>query len=251
MINKMFSLFVPCYNEERCLKENMQKILYSLRDHRKKDPKFSFELIIVNDCSEDNTRKIAENLAKSFKEVRVINYEGKKPTRRENLIRSFKHAKGNVLAFTDTDLSTDITDLPKLFSLVDEKTVVIGDRYNRLSKTKRTRKRWWASKFLNYLTKFMFFEISRGSRDHFCGFKAFHKNTIKHILRNTGIGNKQRSMFWDAEMLIYASRLGYRIRIIPIKWKEMQWTKLSIKRESNILLYMFKLWWKLKWTKLI
>ncbi|MDD5133564.1 MAG: glycosyltransferase [Candidatus Nanoarchaeia archaeon] len=246
----MLSLFVPCYNEERCLEDNTKKILAVLRDYKKQDPKFSFEINIVNDCSKDRTKEIADKLSKDFKEIRAIHYEGVKPTRRENLIRSFALAKGDILAFTDADLSTDIIDLPKLYSMVTKKNVVIGDRYNESSNAKRSTKRYFISKFFNYLTKSLFFDFTMGSRDHFCGFKAFHKDTINHIVQYTGVGNKMRSMFWDAEMLVYANRLGYSIDVIPVRWQEMRWSKLNIPRESKIFLYMFKLWWKLKWTKL-
>ena len=112
-------------------------------------------------------------------------------------------------------------------------------------------KRWIVSKTMNYMTKFLFFEISRGSRDHFCGFKAFTKKTIMHILRYTRVGNNERSMYWDVEMLVYANRLGYKIKVIPVKWKEMRWSTLNVFRESRIFVYMLKLWWKVRWMKKI
>ena len=257
MKNKMFSLFIPCYNVEFCLEKNITKIHSVLKDYQKKDKDFQFEIIIVNDCSTDKTEEIADKLS-LIKEVRAIHYHGLKPTRRENLIRSFKYAKGEIIGLTDADLSTDITDLPVLYNAVeDEKTIVIGDRYHKNSKIKRSFKRLVFSKTLNFLTRILFFDWSRpfdfskGCRDHFCGFKAFSKKAILHILEYTGIGNKQRSMWWDAEMLIYAQRLGYKIKPIPIKWVEGRMTTLRIKREIGILIYMLKFWYKLKWTKSI
>jgi glycosyltransferase involved in cell wall biosynthesis len=251
----MFSLFVPCYNEENCLEPNINFIYNFLKNYQKKDKNFFFEIIIVNDCSKDKTKEIADKLSQK-KEIRAIHYEGVKPTRRENLIRSFKYAKGDVIGFTDADLSTDIRDLPRLYKEVDkEKTVVIGDRYHPESKVKRTKKRFFLSKTINYMTKLLFFEWGNpnislaGSRDHFCGFKAFRKNEILQLLEYTGIGNKRRSMWWDAEMLIYAERLGYNIKRIPVKWTEGAVTKLQVKRELNIMSYMLQLYWRMKWMK--
>mgnify|MGYP001559164261 CR=1 FL=1 len=252
----MLSLFIPCYNEERCLETNIKKIHSVLKNYQKKDKKFKFEIIIVNDCSKDKTKEIADKLSK-IKEIRAIHYTGKKPTRRENLLRSFKYAKGDVIGFTDADLSTDISDLPRLYNEVDdENPIVIGDRYCEGRKIKRSLKRLILSKCINYLTKIMFFDwrnpshFEMGSRDHFCGFKAFSKKAIFDLLKYTKIGDKQRSMWWDAEMLIYAERLGYKIKRIPVKWVEGSTTKLNPKREIMILLYMIKLRWRMAWMKL-
>ena len=57
-------------------------------------------------------------------------------------------------------------------------------------------------------------------------------------------------MWWDAEMLIYAERLGYKIKRIPVKWVEGKTTKLNPKREIMILLYMIKLRWRMTWMNL-
>jgi len=251
----MFSLFIPCYNEERCLGPNIKKIHSVLRGYQKKNKKFKFEIVIVNDCSTDKTKEIADKLAK-IKEIRAIHYKGKRPTRRENLIRSFKEAKGEIVGFTDADLSTDITDLPRLYNEVDDdNTIVVGDRYHHESIVERSLKRWIISKSLNYFTRILFFDwkhplrFTGGSKDHFCGFKAFSKKAILNLLEYTGIGDEKRSMWWDAEMLIYAERLGYKIKRIPVKWVEEKWTKLRIKREINIILYAIKLMIRMKWMK--
>lgn len=250
----MLSLFIPCYNEEKGLKPNVERIYGILKNYQLQNKNFEFEIVIVNDCSMDNTEKVAAELAKN-KDIRVINYHGKKPTRRENLLRSFKYAKGDIVGFTDADSSLDASAIPKAYTMInDRKTIVIGDRYRIESKVKRSLKRKLISKTLNYLTRILFFDwkhqkFKRGSRDHFCGLKLFPKEVIMHILEYTGIGNKERSMWWDAEMIIYAERLGYTIKPIGVKWKEEKETKLRIKRELGILKYMIKLWWRMHWTK--
>ncbi len=252
----MFSLFVPCYNEEKCIGKNVVKIYEVLKNYQKKNKNFKFEIIVVNDCSTDRTKEIVDKVSKEIKEIKAIHYSGDKPTRRENLIQSFKYAKGDIVGFTDADLSTDITDLPRLYNEVDDdNTIVIGDRYHHESKVQRSIKRWVISKTLNYSTRILFFDWTRpfkftsGSWDHFCGFKAFTKKTILRLLEYTGVGNEQRSMWWDAEMLIYAEKLGYKIKRIPVTWVEGKETKLKPRREINIILYMIKLMIRMKWMK--
>ncbi|MBU0957485.1 MAG: glycosyltransferase [Nanoarchaeota archaeon] len=252
----MLSLFIPCYNEENCIEPNVKTIHSVLKNHQKEDPSFKFEIIIVNDCSNDNTEEISDRVASEVKEIRAIHYHAAKPTRRENLIRSFQHAKGDIIAYTDADLSTDITDLPFLYNQVtDRNTIVVGDRYHKQSKVTRTLKRFMISKTLNYLTRVMFFDWKKpfnfdsGSRDHFCGFKAFPKEVIMNLLEYTGVGSRFRGMWWDAEMLIFAERLGYNIKRIPVKWIEGAGTTLRFGRELRMFFYMINLWGRMKWTK--
>ena len=61
----------------------------------------------------------------------------------------------------------------------------------------------------------------------------------------TGIGNTERGMFWDAEMLIRAQRADYRIKVFPIEWTEGAKTALKLGREYKIITYMLKLRWRL------
>ena len=63
------SIVIPCYNEERTLKECVDKILEIA------DGNLSVELIIVDDCSNDKSYSIACDLEKTHSEVKVIRHE--------------------------------------------------------------------------------------------------------------------------------------------------------------------------------
>lgn len=234
-----YSIFIPCYNEEKCIEQNTYKV-WEIMDAWCKLTETNFEIIIVDDCSKDNTKKITDDMTKTNKNVRVIHYVGDKPTRRENLIRSFIKAKGEIIAYLDADLSTNLKDLPILLGSCEEYDICIGNRYDKKSKIKRTVKRYIISKSLNLLTRILAFPCSN-LQDHFIGFKAFKKECILDLINDTKIGNKWRGMWWDAEMLCYAQLQNYSIKTIPVEWVESKWTKLHWKRELKMLWYM--LWW--------
>jgi glycosyltransferase involved in cell wall biosynthesis len=234
---KLFSIFIPCYNEEKTLKRNIEKVVKFLDIN-----KFNYELILVDDCSTDNTQIVMINLARRYPNVHYLSYKGRKPSRRENLLKSFKYAEGEYIIYMDEDLSTDLKCLFDLTNilLLEADSIVIGNRYHKDSKVKRSVKRYIISKGLNWFTRVLFFT---GIKDHFIGFKGFPKKQLFKIIKKTGIGKKDRSMWWDAEALVEAQKLGYEIRTIPVKWKESKWTKLNFKREIGIIKYMLKKRW--------
>jgi glycosyltransferase involved in cell wall biosynthesis len=229
-----YSIFVPCYNEEKAIVNCIEKIANTLPKNMLKET----EIIVVNDCSTDKTlEKIKEVIKKGIITLRYTSYVGFRPTRRENLINSFKYARGEIIAFTDADLSTDVSRLALLLICARRYGICIGNRYHPDSKITRSTKRYLISKLINGLTRMLFLT---GIQDHFIGFKAFRKDKLMKIVEKTRTNKKYRSMWWDAEALIEAQRLGYFIATIPVTWTESKWTKLNFKRELGILYYMIK-----------
>ena len=224
-----YSLFIPCYNEAKCIKKNVLQVFHAMNNFNK-----NFEIIVVDDCSTDNTPEILDSI--SNKKIKVIHYTGKKPTRRENLIRSFIQAKGEIIAFLDADMSTDLRDLPNLLNGCESFDVCIGNRYDKKSIINRSSKRYFISKCLNLVTKLAY---PTGLSDHFIGFKAFKKPVILDLLKKTGVGIPNRGMWWDGEMLIQARVSKYSIKPIPVKWHEGKQTNLNFQRDFKMLKYIF------------
>lgn len=86
-------------------------------------------------------------------------------------------------------------------------------------------------------------------RDHECGFKIFKTSSLKKIVEKTGIDNKDRKMFWDSEMWIYAQDLKLKVLEIPITWTEGKKSALRFKTELSMIKYALKLWLKRTWMK--
>jgi glycosyltransferase involved in cell wall biosynthesis len=229
------SILLPCYNEEQILQHNMLQVKAAADALGK-----SYEIIVVDDSSKDATPIIAKRLASSHKNIITKRYENG-PSRRENLGDAMLTAKGDVIAFMDIDLATDIKHLPALVLpiLSGEKDVMIGSRYIRGAKVQRTPVRRIYSFLYNNLIRALFF--SRFS-DHNCGFKAFKAPLLKELLAQAGYDRSfTRGWFWDPELLIRAQRRHLRIGQIPVVWNRGAQSSFSFGRDAKALLYMFRL----------
>lgn len=235
-INKMIdiSVFIPVYNEENRLEKNIKKIYDKL-----KETGYKFEIFIVDDNSKDLTPEIGRELVKKYDEVRFVRYN-KGPSRRENLGRSFRFAKGKVIVFMDADIATDLKSFEKLVdSVYKGYDIAIGTRYHKKSRLKRTVKRFIISVIYNSFMRLYF-----GSRlkDHQCGFKAFKKSVVLDIVKEMGYDSAYvRGWFWDAELLIRAQKKGKKILTIPVRWKEGKTSTFNISNELKMIPYVLKL----------
>lgn len=115
---------IPCYNEEKTIQDCVNTVL------KIADENLSLELIIVDDCSTDNSYSIVQDLEKKHSEIKVIHHE-KNSGKGAALRSGFKEATGDYVAIQDADLEYDPKDLKKLIvPLVEGKAdVVLGSRF--------------------------------------------------------------------------------------------------------------------------
>ena len=117
------SIVIPCYNEEKTLKECVDRVLKIAEDN------LFLEIIIVDDHSNDNSYSIARDLEKNHSEIKVI-YHEKNAGKGAALRSGFKVTTGNYVAVQDADLEYDPNDLKRLIvPLIEDKAdVVLGSR---------------------------------------------------------------------------------------------------------------------------
>jgi len=232
LIKKMFSLFLPVYNEERDLERNVEEIIKALGG-------MDFELFIVDDVSGDGTPTIGKRLAAEDPRVKYLRYEGTRPTRRENLAQSFKKASGDVIGFIDADLSASPAYLPEMVGKMPEADLVIGNRRHPQSETKRSLYRYTVSGLYTEFVKHYFgVEI----KDFQCGLKVFRRDVILRLVEEAGYDDKAvRNFAWDVEILLRAKKKGYRIVEIPVKWVESNRTSTRAFRDMRMIPYLFGL----------
>ncbi len=232
----MIKIFIPVYNEERFIKSNLKYMLNRFLNLLYDD----FIIYIVNDGSIDKTGDIIDSM--NFKNL--IHLRCKGPTVRENLAKMIlKHAENNdLIFFMDADLSTDMSAIPQLFKTIKQGyDIAIGSRYIKGSRLSRTPYRFIVSKIFNLFLRIYF---SSKINDHECGFKLFKANIIKDLIKDMG-WNLQRRAFWDSEMLIRAQRKKYKIREIPVIWREGPKSYISIKKEKSMATYILFLKFRL------
>ena len=235
----MINIFLPVYNEEKIIEENVLTVYNIL-----KNLKETFKIFIVDDGSKDKTSEICKQLTKKHKEINHLYFENG-PSRRENLGQSFLKIPDNeVICFMDIDLASDINRTDDLIDYIKQGyDVSIGSRYKGI-KSVRSIKRLAISKTYNEIICLLF-----GSKmdDHQCGFKAFKSEKIKEIIQQMGYDTSfKRGWFWDAEILLRAQKNRLKIKEFPIKWEAGKQSSFNFQRELKIIRYMPILFKKIK-----
>ena len=147
---KDVSIVVPVYNEAERLRKNVPKIIKEIEKITK-----NYEVIIAEDGSTDGTDKVAEQLAKEFKNVIHQHYR-EKLGRGKALKKALEKSKGEIFIYMDVDLaSVFIKHLPAMLSMLKKKDVVVGSRYAKGSLAKRSLLRLILSKVYNFLQRFL------------------------------------------------------------------------------------------------
>ena len=125
----------------------------------------------------------------------------------------------------DVDLSTDLSALPCLVAAVADEgyQIAVGSRLADGSKVvARTLKREITSRGYNILIH-IFFPFS-GFNDAQCGFKAISRTTAENLIPLIA----DNAWFFDTELLLLASKAGYRIKEIPVYWEDDPDTSVRI-----------------------
>jgi len=230
MANHKVSVILPVYNEESVIENNVKSLVKVLNRDLK-----NYEIIISEDGSTDRTPEILKKL--KSKKVHVL-HKKKRLGKGGALKLGAAAAKGDIVIFMDADLASDMDQIKKLVKLVENgSSIVIGSRYHKNSKVKRTFIRFFASKSFNFLVR-----ILLGSKlsDHQCGFKAFKKDMILPIIMEL----ENEKWFWDAELLVRAQRKGMKIREVPLEWHEGRHSKFNLFKDTFYMaqsLILFKL----------
>lgn len=203
------SLIIPAYNEEDNLKRGS---LDMVLDYLKKQ-KFSWEVIVVNDGSTDNTA----NLLKKFA-VKVINnpHQGKAAT----VITGALVAKGEIIIFSDMDQATPITEMEKILSKFSQGyEIVIGSRIGRKGAPIFRQILAYGMVFLRTLI------LNLPYTDTQCGFKAFSALAAKKIFNimlqihpPKVINGPAVDPGFDVELLYLGRKLGFKIAEVPVIW---------------------------------
>lgn len=118
------SVIIPCYNEEKTLKECVRRVLEIA------DEDLSLEIIIVDDSSSDNSLSIAHELEDKYQEISVMHHDSNKG-KGAALNTGFQNATGHFVAVQDADLEYDPNDLKRLLVPLknNDADVVLGSRF--------------------------------------------------------------------------------------------------------------------------
>jgi glycosyltransferase involved in cell wall biosynthesis len=224
------SVFFPAFNEEYAIKAATSSALSVIPGLFN-----DFEVIIVDDGSRDKTPQIADELAGSNKNVRVIHHavnQGYGAALRSGLYG----AKKELIFFTDGDGQFDIAEISNLLPLIDDADMAIGYRIKRRDPWHRLLFAWAWGTLIGIL-------FGLWVRDTDCAFKLIKRRVVDSIqLKSDGA-------FISAELLIKAKKKGFKIKEAGIHHyprKEGRQTGANIKVILRAFKELFKLWKELR-----
>ncbi len=206
------SVIIPCYNEEKTLKENTAIVLEFLKTHG-----YDYELLLVDDGSKDNTYEVMQ----SIEGVMALHYD-------ENHGKGYavnyglKHASGDYILFMDEDLSTDLKAIETVMEYASEYDFILGSRHQENSQiiTKQPLKRRIMGKVCRILVNMKFgFKL----KDTQCGFKAMNKKTADELAARQII----EGFAFDVEYLYFVKLNNLKMKVIPVDWADNRDSKVG------------------------
>ncbi len=200
---------IPVLNEEQVLERSVRALHAFLTDNVHHD----WRIVVADNGSRDRTFAIAQRLEDSLPNVAARHIP--EPGRGRALTRTWLASDADVLAYMDVDLSTDLSAFPKLVQAILDEGYdgAVGSRLGAGSETSRSLKREVLSRGFVLLINLAF---GTKLQDTQCGFKAISRACGQKLLPLT----LDTGWFWDTELLLLASKGGWRIKSIAVRWVE-------------------------------
>lgn len=222
------SVVIPAYNESANLKN---QVLKSVSDYLKKQD-YTYEVLIVDDGSTDDTAQIIESQVKDLPFFQLIrNPHGGKA---QAVIAGVLKARGEVVIFTDMDQATPINQVEKLLpKFAEGYDIVIGTRHGRQGAPLIRKISALGFTVLRNLILGLPFSDTQ------CGFKGFNQRAIrsvfpkmKEIWSGTRSGGAAVNAGFDIETLFLAKKAGFKIAETPVEWHYVGTERVQLLKDS-------------------
>ncbi|MGH9585908.1 MAG: dolichyl-phosphate beta-glucosyltransferase [Acidobacteriaceae bacterium] len=221
-VNVDYSIVIPAYNEQARIGATLTEVVRAITSHS-----WSAEVIIVDDGSTDSTVQIVEAVAAQHPYVFLLR-NGTNRGKGYSVRSGMLHASGDIVMFTDADLSSPIEEANLLFSAIrDGADAAIGSRW--LAQSRQTIRqplyRRFFGRCFNLVTRMI---MRLPFADTQCGFKAFTRSAAQTIFQ------LQRIERWgfDPEILFIALKRDFTVREVPVSWAHDQRTRISYLRDG-------------------
>jgi dolichyl-phosphate beta-glucosyltransferase len=228
MSEPFLSIVIPAYNEALRLGSTLEKARRYLGSRN-----YSGELIVVDDGSTDRTADLLEEMQRHHPAVRVLRNE-RNCGKGFSVRRGVLEARGELVLFTDADLSASIEETNKLLAALESSgaDAAVGSRalQRRLIGVHQPWWREWAGRAFNRLVRLF---TGLKIRDTQCGLKLFRRTSTRRafeLQRVTGFG-------FDPEVLFLIERFGGKVVEVPVRWNDNPASKVRFLRDAARMLF--------------
>lgn len=227
------SIVIPSFNEELRLPPTLEKIASYIEQQHP-----SSEVIVVDDGSTDRTAAVADSWRRRIPNLRVVS-NGTNRGKGFSVRHGSLEAAGDIVLFTDADLSSPIDEAEKLLCALKTHDVAIGSRAvdRSLIEVHESPFREFAGIIFNRIVRVT---LRLPFVDTQCGFKAFRRERCRIIFEQQTI---ERFGF-DPELLYLARHHGLSTVEVPVRWAHSPATKVNMMRDSiQMFLDVFIIRW--------
>jgi len=217
-----YSFIIPAYNESERLGTSLPKVLDYIHQQQ-----LQAEIIVVNDGSTDDTAEVVRHFAAGNPELKLLENPGNRG-KGYSVRNGMLHGNGDVLLFTDADLSSPIYEADKLFkALTQGADIAIGSRWLQaeLQTERQPLYRQLYGRLFNLGLRMV---LGLTYRDTQCGFKAFTREAARTIFP------RQRVERWgfDPELLFLARKFKLRTAEVPVEWAHDHRSRINPLRDG-------------------
>jgi dolichyl-phosphate beta-glucosyltransferase len=233
-LSPTYSIVIPAYNESARIGATLERVLAYVREQR-----WNAEIIVVNDGSRDRTMEVVRGFAERHAELRVLENPGNRG-KGYSVRNGMRSALGEILLFSDADLSSPIEEAPKLLHAISEGAeIAIGSRWLR-SELQTERQPWYRQIFGRLFNVVLRLVLGMKYTDTQCGFKAFTRNAAQRIFAC----QKIERWGFDAELLFLARVFHFKVAEVPVSWAHSTGTRMNYFRDGTRMVWeMFKVRW--------
>lgn len=220
------SIVIPSYNEAKLIVSTIASARVAAAKHFQ-----NFEIIVVDDCSTDNTLEILKKID-NIRILRNLKNHGKGYSVKKGVLAS----KGDKILFMDADNSTPVeTEFKKLLEQTKDCPIVIGSRALRDSdiQVRQNIFKVLLGKLGNLLIRSI---LGLKIHDTQCGFKLFDKSA-KKIFEKLTI----ETWGFDFELMFLAQKYDIKVKEVPIIWRNRKESKVRWYSYPETFYQVFKI----------
>jgi dolichyl-phosphate beta-glucosyltransferase len=217
-----YSIVIPAYNESARIPATLESVVACIRANG-----WPAEVVVVNDGSTDSTARLVRDFAREAPEVRLLENPGNRG--KGYSVRSgILNALGDVVMFTDADLSAPMDEAGRLFAAIaGGADIAIGSRWLESGRQihRQPLYRQFFGRCFNIVCRMV---MNLPFADTQCGFKAFTRAAAQTVFQLQTI----KRWGFDPEILFIAIKRGYRIVEVPVSWAHDERTRMSYLRDG-------------------
>ena len=226
----LLSIIIPAYNEQVRMERTLDDVLAFIA----RQP-FESEVLVVDDGSTDDTGKLVSSRIEGYRQAGFqLHLLTNSPNRGKgySVKRGFNSARGEIVLFTDTDLSSPITETTKLIDPIasNNADVAFGSRAidRKLIGVRQSVIRDFGGRVFNLLMQAI---TGLRYKDTQCGFKAFRRVPSIPVFQL----NRIERFGFDPELLFIAKKVGLRLVEVPVIWNHCEGSKISYFSDSIMM----------------